>query len=71
MCGEENTKPCLLANYSRDWRQHLRNGTFNVGHLFFVTLIAEIVSDAVEEFGAEDYLFREDDPSKELLTWEA
>jgi hypothetical protein len=26
MSGEDNTKPCLLANYSRDWGQHLGTG---------------------------------------------
>lgn len=26
MSGEDNTKPCLLANYSRDWGQHIGTG---------------------------------------------
>lgn len=26
MNGEDNTKPCLLANYSRDWGHHIGSG---------------------------------------------
>ena len=71
MSGENNMKPCLLANYSRDWRQHLSSGTCNDRFLVVVVLICDKVPEAVEIFGDKDYLCREDDPRKELLTWEA
>jgi hypothetical protein len=31
MSGEDNTKPCLLANYSRDWGHHIGSGKSPVG----------------------------------------
>ncbi len=71
MDGVDTTKPWLLANYSRDWRQQLGKGKFDFDFLVSMVLNCGIVLDDAEGFGDEDYLCREDDPRKELLTWEA
>jgi hypothetical protein len=71
MSGENNDRPCLLANYSRDWEHNLVNGetVFPGGGLCETDL--SLAWEAVHEFGNEDYLCREDDPDLELKTWEA
>jgi len=71
MSGEDNTKPCLLANYSRDWGHHIGSGKSHLRAPVLSASNSEAVKAAVDEFGARDYLFREESPSKELLTWQA